>query len=94
MARKRKYTKHNDKGWAKKFDWTVDPQTSREIFAIIFFIVGILSALALFNLGGEFGNSTIELIISFFGISGFIVPLIFVFLLGAGQSELDFLNIF
>ena len=78
MARKRKYTKHNDKSWVKKFDWTIDPQTGREIFAIIFFIVGILSALALFNLGGEFSNSTIELMISLFGISGFIVPLIFV----------------
>ncbi len=78
MGRKRKYTKRNEGGWVKKFDWSIDPQTSREIFAITFFILGILTALALFNLGGEFGNSTIELMIGFFGISSFTVPLIFV----------------
>ncbi|TSC93610.1 MAG: Uncharacterized protein CEN91_192, partial [Candidatus Berkelbacteria bacterium Licking1014_85] len=77
MGRKRKYTRHNAGGWLNKFDWTVDPQTIREIVAIILFVAGILTVLSMFNLSGAIGENIMTLIVNLFGISGFIVPLIF-----------------
>jgi len=66
-------------------DWTMNPDTTREIIAVVLLIIGIIVLLGLFGLAGNFGHVLIRLFINGWGILGFFVPLIF---LGYGVALL------
>lgn len=61
-------------------NWTVDPDTSREVIGLILLLLGILILLGLFGFAGGLGNTMINASKSLFGIIGFVLPFIFIFL--------------
>lgn len=79
MARKKGRIKPDRERWYSYFDWTVDPQTTKEILAIFAFALAALFLLAIFGGAGKFGQETFRLLSNLFGLAGFIVP----FALGA-----------
>lgn len=78
---KRKYQHHGQGVWEqiKQIDWTINPDTAREVAAVILLIVGILALLGFFNAAGIFGKFFSNSSIYIFGFVGFIVPAIFIF---------------
>ncbi|TSC93259.1 MAG: putative cell division FtsK/SpoIIIE [Candidatus Berkelbacteria bacterium Licking1014_7] len=77
MGRKRKYRKHSEDSWYKKFDWTLDPQTKREILSVIFLALGVIFLLSIFGTAGTFGLNAFNLISDLFGLGAFVVPFAF-----------------
>lgn len=73
MARRRKYRKQKESIW-EKYDWSINPETMREIFAVILFILGIFFLLSIFSLAGRFGLVVARGLDSTFGIVGYIIP--------------------
>lgn len=59
--------------------WAVDPDTTREIVAILLIIFGALSALGLLHLAGTFGELFFKLSGSLFGVLAYAVPVVFIF---------------
>jgi len=76
MPRKKKYKK-NESIW-EKYDWSMNPETSREIIAVILSIVGIFLLLSILSIGGNVGNFFKELLRNGFGILGYILPLVLI----------------
>jgi DNA segregation ATPase FtsK/SpoIIIE, S-DNA-T family len=60
--------------------WAVEPDTAREIIAIILTVLGVLFALGLFRLAGGFGAAFFQLASSLFGALAYIVPFAFIYL--------------
>jgi len=75
---KRKYRRKGQKLsiW-EGIDWTMDPETTREVIAVVLLILGIIILLGLFGLAGSFGHFFIRLSTDLWGILGYVVPLIF-----------------
>lgn len=82
MARKRK-KKVEGGGWASHFDWSVDPQTGKEIFAILAFALAVIYIIGVFGAAGTLGNVVVYVAGNFLGLSSFLVPVVF---LGIGLS--------
>lgn len=80
MSRKRK-KKIEGEGWARHFDWSIDPQTGKEIFAIIAFALAAIYILGVFGAAGTLGNVAVYVAGNFLGLSSFLVPIVF---LGVG----------
>lgn len=80
MARRRKYKRKKESIW-EKYDWSVDPDTFREVVAVILFILGLFFLLSIFSLAGKFGLLVAKGLDSLFGIIGYLLP--FAFLAGA-----------
>lgn len=78
MAKKRKKIKASPDKLYKSFDWSVDPQTSKEIISLACFALGIIFTLAIFGAAGTFGQATFRALNSLFDISAFIVPVILI----------------
>lgn len=58
--------------------WAIEPDTAREILAVILIIFGALSVLGLFRLAGAFGEIFYELSFSLFGYLVYVVPFAFI----------------
>jgi S-DNA-T family DNA segregation ATPase FtsK/SpoIIIE len=83
FGRRRRYSSRRRKRLPTIWDnlvWAVDPDTAREIVAIILLVLGLLFALGLFRLAGGFGDAFFKLASSLFGLLAYIVPFIFVYL--------------
>ncbi|MCL5795452.1 MAG: hypothetical protein M1338_03775, partial [Patescibacteria group bacterium] len=79
MGRRRKYKKKGESIW-EKYDWSINPDTMREILAVVFLVVGLFLLLSIFSLAGTFGLWATRSLDSIFGIVGYIIP--FAFLAG------------
>jgi len=60
--------------------WSVDPDTAREIVAILLILFGFLSGLGLFRLAGDFGSLFFRAANQLFGLIAFLIPFVFVFM--------------
>lgn len=80
MPKRRK--KKKDATEHSSLDWSVNPDTVREIISIFLLVLGILFLLSLFNLAGNFGTALLQILRYLFGILGFIIALVFIFLGG------------
>lgn len=56
------------------YDWSVDPKHAREIFAILFFILGISFFFFVIGVGGEIGNNINSVLTQVFGVTRFLTP--------------------
>lgn len=72
----RKYRRHK-KSLFENFDWSINPETTREVVSVALIIVGILILLGLFNLAGSFGQVFIRASRDFWGLLGYLIPFIF-----------------
>lgn len=78
--RKKKKKLDNDK---VQRDWTVDPETQREILAIVLLVLGVLLLLASLNLAGNLGEALLGILRYLFGFLGFFVSVAFI-VIGGG----------
>src|SRR5579864_8746004 len=60
--------------------WAVEPDTAREIVAVIFIVFGALFALGLFHLAGHFGEIFFRLAVALFGVLAYAVPFVFLYI--------------
>ncbi len=81
MPRKKK--KKHETGEPQAPWWQVDPDTQREIIAIVLLVLGILFLLAVLNLAGNLGEALLGILRYLFGWLGFFVSIAFI-LLGGG----------
>ena len=58
-------------------DWTMDPDTTRDIFAFLLLIIGLITLLGMFNFAGSFGRFFIRTSVAWWGIIGYLIPFIF-----------------
>lgn len=79
MGRRRKYKKKN-KGFFEDIDWSVDPDTVREVSSVIFFIVGALLTLSIFGAAGKMGIAISKYLDYLFGVLGYLIPFILLLL--------------
>ncbi len=56
MARKRRRRKSSQTPWTAHFDWSINPETVREVAAVFFVVVGLIALLALFGAAGSLGS--------------------------------------
>jgi len=78
MARRRKYKKHHMFGkvadqWA---DFELSSETKKNVFAVVLFLVGLISVLSIFNLAGNFGLIIRPKLFSLFGWGAYVFPII------------------
>lgn len=75
---KRKYRRKGQRlsVW-EELDWSMQPDTTREISAVILIILGIIIFLGMFGFAGSFGHFFIRLATDLWGILGFLIPFIF-----------------
>lgn len=66
-------------------DWTMNPETTRDVAAMVLLILGVVITLGMFGLAGNFGKFFIRLATDLWGILGFVIPFIF---LGYGLALL------
>ena len=83
---KRKYRRKGQRLsiW-ENLDWTMNPDTAREVAAVVLIITGIIILLGIFGWAGSFGHFFYRLSTDLWGILGYVVPLIF---LGYGVALL------
>ena len=77
MGRKKK-KKIEGEGWYNRFDWSVDPQTGKEIFAILSFALAAIYIIGVFGAAGTLGNVAVYLAGNFLGLASFLVPIVFI----------------
>ena len=83
FRRRRRYGARNRKRLPTVFDnlvWAVDPDTAREIVAVILLLLGLLFGLGLFRLAGSFGETFLSLSTTLFGVLAYIAPFVFFFI--------------
>lgn len=75
---KRKYRRKGQRLsiW-ESLDWTMKPETTRDIAAIVLGILGLIALLGMFNLAGSFGRFFIRTSLNSWGVIGYLIPLIF-----------------
>lgn len=61
----------------EQFDWHIDIKTSKEVLALILFLIGLIFLLAIFKLAGPVGSSALHLFTRLWGFWGYIFPLAF-----------------
>jgi S-DNA-T family DNA segregation ATPase FtsK/SpoIIIE len=83
---KRKYRRKGQRLsiW-EELDWTMNPDTTREVAAVILILLGIIILLGMFNAAGNFGHFFFRLSTSLWGFLGFFIPFVF---LGYGVALL------
>lgn len=83
FGRRRRYSSRRRRRLPTIWDnlvWAVDPDTAREITAIILVVFGLLFGLGLFGLAGGFGETLFSLAKTLFGLLAYIVPFAFLYL--------------
>ena len=75
---KRKYRRKGQRLsiW-ESLDWTLNPDTTRDIVAVILLLLGLITFLGMFNFAGSFGRFFIRESINGWGIIGYLIPFIF-----------------
>lgn len=78
MARRRKYKKHHmfSKMTEQWTDFELSSETKKNIIAALLFLVGLISALSIFNLAGNFGSIIKPKLFALFGWAAYIFPII------------------
>lgn len=82
FGRRRRYTPRGRKRVPTIWDslvWAVEPDTAREIIAVLLIIFGLLFGLGLFRLAGGFGDAFFRLARALFGILAYVVPFAFAY---------------
>mgnify|MGYP001578371319 CR=1 FL=1 len=77
MGRKRKNKIPKEPFW-KKYDWSVNPEVSRESLAISLIVIGILFILSIFSLAGKLGLFFVYIFDISFGVVGYLIPFVIV----------------
>lgn len=77
MARRKYRRKGQRLSIWENLDWTMNPDTTREIVAFILLILGLLIFLGWFNLAGSFGRFFYRSSVNLWGIIGYFIPFIF-----------------
>ncbi|MBI4948080.1 DUF87 domain-containing protein [Candidatus Berkelbacteria bacterium] len=81
FSRRRRYSRRKRVPTLKdNLVWAVEPDTAREIIAIILLILGVLFGLGLFNLAGDFGQTFSKISNNLFGLLRYFVPFVFVYI--------------
>lgn len=81
--RKHKYEKGEDRNFEMpRMELGLSSETKRGIAVVVFFVLFIITVLAIFNLAGSVGNWLLKLLTLLFGLVAYIVPLLFVFIAG------------
>jgi len=78
MARRKYRRKGQRLSIWESLDWTMNPDTTREVVAVILLILGIIIFLGMFNLAGSFGRFFYRTEYTLWGIIGIFLPFIFV----------------
>ncbi len=75
---KRKYRRKGQRLsiW-ENLDWTMNPDTTREIIAFVLLIIGFIIFLGWFNLAGSFGRFFYRGTVNLWGVVGYFIPFIF-----------------
>lgn len=60
-----------------QLDWSVSPDTAREVLGILLTVLGVLFLISIFNVAGPFGKLVIQASVAIFGLLGFIAPIVF-----------------
>ncbi len=60
-------------------DWSVNPDTAREVAGVILVILGLIILLGMFNFAGSFGRFFYRLEYNLWGLIGYLIPFIFMF---------------
>ncbi len=60
----------------QQLDWTLNPDTAREVLGILFTLLGVLFLISIFHLAGSFGEVVIRAAKALFGWLGYIAPLV------------------
>lgn len=76
MPRKRKYKKH-ESFW-EKYDWSMNPETTREVIAVVLTISGLFLLLSIFSAAGSLGLFFSKALNMIFGIIGYLVPFVLI----------------
>lgn len=82
LPRKKKIQAGRER-WLNQFDWSVEPQTSKEIISLLSFAFALVYILGIFGGAGRVGEQVIMLTNTLFGIGSFLVPIAFI---GIGVS--------
>lgn len=75
MPRKKKKKKIDKR---PPLEWSVDPETRREIIAIFLLVLGVILLLATLNLAGNMGEALLTVLEKLFGFLGFFVSVAFI----------------
>jgi DNA segregation ATPase FtsK/SpoIIIE, S-DNA-T family len=59
-----------------QMDWTLRPDTAREIIGLFFIVLGGLFIISLFGFAGNVGKSMVDASVWLFGLLGFVAPLV------------------
>lgn len=75
---KRKYRRKGQRLsiW-EELDWTMNPDTTRDVMALILLILGFIIFLGMFNSAGSFGRFFYLLSINWWGLIGYLIPFVF-----------------
>lgn len=63
-------------GFKDQLDWSLNPDTTREILGLLFTVLGLLFLVSIFHLAGRFGEVVISSSLSLFGFLGYVAPLV------------------
>jgi len=77
MARRKYRRKGQRLSIWEELDWTMNPDTTRDVVAVILIILGLIIFLGMFNFAGSFGRFFYQLSINWWGLIGYLIPLIF-----------------
>lgn len=74
---KRKYRRKGQRLsiW-EELDWTMNPDTTRDVVAVLLLILGLIIFLGMFNLAGSFGRFFYQLSLNWWGLIGYLIPFI------------------
>lgn len=59
-----------------QMDWSLNPDTAREVLGILFTVLGVLFIISIFHFAGRFGDVVIQASTSLFGLLGYVAPLV------------------
>jgi len=83
FSRRRRYSTRRNKRVPTLKDslvWAVEPDTAREIIAILLILFGVLFGLGLFKLAGTFGGTFLVMSQKLFGILSYIAPFVLIYI--------------
>jgi len=55
-------------------DWTINPETTREVIAVVLLLLGLIGILGIFSKAGSLGHFLFGVFFSLWGYFGFIIP--------------------